>query len=569
MAMANPLSSSLGDCLQPNFADSAAVCGAAVAASGHCVAHLDPHERAIYLATLTSGAPINARGVVITRDLQRELLLAAPRDSTGEHPQFRDADFSDATFAEEADFYSVAFIGDANFRGATFTTEANFRSAAFIGDANFESATFAGKSFFLGTTVAGHAAFNDATFIGDAVFIGTSFAAGVHFAGTTFAERASFNGVAVTGEAGWRATFSRQTEFREVVVTGRADFGGSKITEFARLMLTATELRLAGVEVVGELVVEAAAQWVDATAMRATGRVTLRLRNAHVDLANGVFTSPMTVHGLQQPIPDVDESLIADPETGQVRSVSIASLRGLDAEQLALTDVDLSHCLFAGMHRLDQIKLDGRCTFDTDPRRHRQVLAEERHWRTRGESAPDHVDVIGPARLEVLYRQLRKALEDSKNEPGAADFYYGEMEMRRANATRSDRWLLNLYWATSGYALRPRRALACLAILISATIIALTAVGFPANGATLTADGTLTTPTGNQPIHVTIYQSDPVKDILARTEKATEITLNAVIFRAPDTQLTTTGRYINITARILGPLLLGLALIAIRNRVKR
>jgi len=27
--------------------------------------------------------------------------------------------------------------------------------------------------------------------------------------------------------------------------------------------------------------------------------------------------------------------------------------------------------------------------------------------------------------------ELRKGLEDAKNEPGAADFYYGEMEMRR------------------------------------------------------------------------------------------------------------------------------------------
>jgi DNA invertase Pin-like site-specific DNA recombinase len=30
-----------------------------------------------------------------------------------------------------------------------------------------------------------------------------------------------------------------------------------------------------------------------------------------------------------------------------------------------------------------------------------------------------------------IYRALRKAQEDKKNEPGAADFYYGEMEMRR------------------------------------------------------------------------------------------------------------------------------------------
>jgi hypothetical protein len=30
-----------------------------------------------------------------------------------------------------------------------------------------------------------------------------------------------------------------------------------------------------------------------------------------------------------------------------------------------------------------------------------------------------------------LYRALRKGREDTKDEPEAADFYYGEVEMRR------------------------------------------------------------------------------------------------------------------------------------------
>ena len=36
-----------------------------------------------------------------------------------------------------------------------------------------------------------------------------------------------------------------------------------------------------------------------------------------------------------------------------------------------------------------------------------------------------------PSRIAAIYRSLRKANEDAKNEPGAADFYYGAMEMRR------------------------------------------------------------------------------------------------------------------------------------------
>ena len=46
---------------------------------------------------------------------------------------------------------------------------------------------------------------------------------------------------------------------------------------------------------------------------------------------------------------------------------------------------------------------------------------------------PQHIEpcpALDPERLLTLYRQLRKAQEDAKNEPGAADFYYGEMETR-------------------------------------------------------------------------------------------------------------------------------------------
>jgi hypothetical protein len=326
--------------------------------------------------------------------------------------------------------------------------------------------------------------------------------------------------------------------------------------------------------VVGELRVDGGIGVLEGVGVRAEGRVSLRLRGTRVRLDDLVCTGLVTVHGLQSPLAGVPEPQSAEGDG----TVAVLSLVGVDADRLVLTDVDLARCRFAGIQRLDQIKLDGWCTFAADPAGMRQVLAEEQHWRhTRGgrragrwAAAPDGVEVVGPDRVQVLYRQLRKAFEEGKNEPGAADFYYGEMEMRRAAATRLlDRWLLNAYWATSGYALRARRALACLTLVVAATILALTLWGFPATGKDLKADGTLTTATGGQPIAVTLHQSDPTKKLPDRIGKATEITLNAVIFRAPDTELTTVGRYIDIAARLLGPLFLGFSLLAIRNRVKR
>jgi hypothetical protein len=83
-------------------------------------------------------------------------------------------------------------------------------------------------------------------------------------------------------------------------------------------------------------------------------------------------------------------------------------------------------------------------------RARRKALAEEQHWRAARPGrwrtgswypptcqAPASLNAEAPrvvvesARLAALYRELRKGREDAKDEPGAADFYYGECEMRR------------------------------------------------------------------------------------------------------------------------------------------
>ena len=44
---------------------------------------------------------------------------------------------------------------------------------------------------------------------------------------------------------------------------------------------------------------------------------------------------------------------------------------------------------------------------------------------------------LAPAQIADVYRSLRTSVEVRCNEPGAADFYYGEMEMRRLDRTTS------------------------------------------------------------------------------------------------------------------------------------
>jgi hypothetical protein len=185
-------------------------------------------------------------------------------------------------------------------------------------------------------------------------------------------------------------------------------------------------------------------------------------------------------------------------------------------------------------------------------------------------------------RIGALYRALRKALEDVKNEPGAADFYYGEMEMRRhANTTIfAERAILWLYWLVSGYGLRALRALAVLVILGVIVTTVLVGWGLAASTPSEQMVGVVTT-TPHQPaqINATLYTSTPTSApglppatqrwTAQRTRVALQVAMESIVFRSTTEPLTTAGVWSTIVARILGPVLLALAVLSIRNRVKR
>jgi hypothetical protein len=166
-----------------------------------------------------------------------------------------------------------------------------------------------------------------------------------------------------------------------------------------------------------------------------------------------------------------------------------------------------------------------------------------------------------------VYRELRKGFEDAKNEPGAADFYYGEMEMRRhdRHTPAAERALLWLYWAASGYGLRASRALGWLLCAMTATVLLMTGFGLPDTPAKPypPAAGVI----GKQNPRLQADFADRFTG--ARAHKAADVVVNSVVFRSSGQALTTTGRYTEMASRLTEPILLALALLAVRGRVKR
>jgi hypothetical protein len=450
-----------------------------------------------------------------------------------------------------------------------------FNGASFHSDVFFGRAHFSSLAWFQQTRFGGNAWFSEACFGGMKISESDERPRSADFTGAQFTGVAEFQNVRFNGDALFpHAHFEHGPMVSGAQVSGDLDFSRAQFADSERLgpVAVAGSLRLGRARFDRVAQVEAAASAVFCHHAIFERPASLLLRYALVVLDDVIAGLPVTVAAAESLNPlgqtaPLDEALIGKPpEEARPRLLSLA---GVDCSKPVVTDADLSRCHFAGTLHLDQLRLEGNCQFAGPPRgwalawrwppvwrwTRRQMLAQEYAWRASRPIAPGwptpHSPLtpprpqLQPERLAILYRQLRKAQEDAKNEPGATDFYYGEMEMRRhaPTAFTGERILLLLYWLTSGYGLRAARALAFLGVAVITTTTLLTACGLSGPAA-----------------HY---------DVPVRLSQATLITLNSIVFRATGQPLSTLGAYIEMAARFTGPALLALAILALRSRVKR
>jgi hypothetical protein len=367
------------------------------------------------------------------------------------------------------------------------------------GAVRFEHAEIIGDVFIDNFVFGGHTSFEHARFGGQARFATVEFREMAFFTDATFAGTVRFDDVRADALQLVNARFEK-----------RAWIGP----------LTAKAVNLAGVRCAAMMEVDVRVRALTCTLARFEEGVLVRADGGAVSAEQARFGAP---------------SLIA----GSGELPRLRSLRATDVSNLEVADVDLRWCEFAGAHRLDQLRLAGRCPFGRPPRgwrTRRRTIAEEAAWREWPTDRPDNwsLESVDPERMANVYRSLRKAFEDSKNEPGAGDFYYGEMEMRRhsAETPRAERWILAVYWLLSGYGQRAARAIAALVVVIAVVGVLLAMWGQP-------------------------------------PDDAVRIAVGAVVLREPGAKLTEAGQWTVMVARVLGPVLLAMAVLAVRARVKR
>lgn len=506
-----------------------------------------------------------------------------------------DALFESVTFTHAAVFDSAAFTHAALFDSTTFNEGALFDSVTFTHAATFESATFNCPATFESATFTGPATFRAAQFNDVAVFESASFSRAVSFSLAEFNSGVSFESVTTSTVADFSsATFNSYGWFQSATFNNSASFQDAVFEELAQmgpLACTGT-LDLSFAKFKAPVTIEAAAQSVVCYRTHWSSTASLRLRHARVDFTDAIFESPFSVVAHPRPFTLPNRELMGEAILAGLPAVQVLSLQGVDAAHLVLTDLDLSQCRFTGIVHLDQVRLEGHIGFAQVPdgvhRRgwhpirftRRRTLAEEQYWRAARPgaasdwaTAPHGVDLVGPTALAALYRSLRKALEDGKDDPGAGDFYYGEMEMRRADRGRpwAERSLLAVYWALSGYGLRASRSLAWLVLAMTATVVVMMLWGLPkgdsaTRGAPMGDTRAITAeapeprnPTGSLQSRLTTQ----------RFEKSLRVVVNSVVFRSSGQNLTTAGTYTEMASRISEPVLLGLAVLAVRGRIKR
>ncbi|MET7933075.1 hypothetical protein [Streptomyces sp. NPDC005322] len=141
------------------------------------------------------------------------------------------------------------------------------------------------------------------------------------------------------------------------------------------------------------------------------------------------------------------------------------------------------------------------------------------------------------------------------------------MEMRRHSHDwrRPERRLLQAYWLLSGYGLRASRALGWLACAMTATVLLMMGIGLPDTPARPYPSGSGLL--GAQP--PTLHRPFDERFTAARAHKAAEVVLNSVVFRSSGPGLTRAGGYVEKASRLTEPALLGLAVLAIRGRLRR
>ena len=482
------------------------------------------------------------------------------------HASFSAAQFSGATyltgaqFSDGTSFEQTEFSGDTSFNGAQFSGNTSFKEAQFggdetslalvrfSGDAIFDDAQFSGIASFAGAqfneSALFRAQFSERTSFYQAQFSGAAHFAGAQFRGTSYFACAQFRGTA--SFAGTQ--FSETTSFAGVKFDNYADFVDAEFTANALLVdvVAPDGLDLTRTVWSGDR---------HEVHFTRAGDPVLKVRfGVRVEGDLVVVLGPGVLFDASQITVRAPTTLIAEGDGPDELGGKLVSLERADVTAPIRIGrrIDLSETLW-GDHDLTGIDLASTATLPRTGLWYRPDRQTIRAWqnawapgRRRLAADTGRLTSSDLAVLEGNYRDLRRQLEASGNTHGANDFYYGEMEARRRQLAWFSHYrrILGIYRWVSGYGTRAWTAVASWVLLtLGATRLLLI------NGVDI----------GDTPAKHT--WGEVWRFVLDGSLS---------FFRSTSAPLLSTSEtLIMVTVRVLGPVLLALSAIAVRNQTKR
>lgn len=529
--------------------------GAAVVQNSHCIRHVDDVRRNDYLNTLCEGRGfLSLQGVEITQELMDYILRSA---IVKENTLMVPLSLAGADISARLDFSNYIFPYHFNLSGAIVHEATVFNKSVFK-----ESIT-AQFTFFN----AGPPSFTDTTFYravdlsyvhADRVSIG--------FSNCSFAEPLKADGIhadLLISRCRFESDLSIRAAKASIIrLDGCSIDGELNVGETHCAGFLCTFLRAEAAHQIGPIDVE---NYCTLTHARFSARVQINVRAQRLDMSGAQLVEGGHV------LVDRARIYLNQVSTGRHLRISgvptaeekpvIMELQDADTGLMSFAHVDMSCCVFYGAHDLGKIVIEPTVKFSTTPswwHSKRHCVADEFAWRLQAggffskrwilgqpciaddQGQPITLPTLHASQVAAVYRDLRRSFEAAANEPGAADFYYGEMEMRRRSreARLAERMIIWLYWIVSGYSLRASRAFIWLLALITGGAAVMVMKGFAEGPATY--------------LNGLMFSIRAALPGIENTSK-----------------LTTTGEIVEIVMTLLGPVLFALALLALRGRVKR
>jgi uncharacterized protein YjbI with pentapeptide repeats len=392
--------------------------------------------------------------------------------------------------------------------------EHNFKCFVFPGHADyFKGATFTEWTSFFGASFNEGPDFSRADFKKGADFSGAAFAKGANFSDASFGNKISFIGACFTAKADFTGvTFAEIVYFLRTVFTEQADFNRAIFTRAAQFLGT----RFKQVDF-SHATFTQGAEFVGVS-------FTEKANFFHAKFQGKTFFESVEELGHTTRIfsgTDVDfRRVTIEPLDGLV-------FRNADLQQCRLLYTDLRKAEFTDVKWPE---IEGRSALrDQDE----ALYKGKPPW----------------SLIEQLYRQLKQNYEDRRDYERAGDFHYGEKEMRRKNSRRGLWFFLTVYWLVSRYGERYWRPLICAVVLLVICTVGYVLLGLtPTKGAGLALDWK----NGWDWLRAALYSFQVM-----------------TLLKPIDLEPIGYAKLVHAAESLLGPVLLGLFALALRQRLKR